>query len=97
MGKWLESCDKRGPSVVHLSWHQALFELAMGRYQGALDIYETEIRPTVAADGATALNDSASLVWRLQLYAGVPPPVPLQEVSDLAAPAAVNPGPAFRD
>ena len=97
LGNWLESYDKRGPSTVHLSWHQALFELAMGRYQGALDLYETEIRPTVAAKGATALNDSASLLWRWQMYTRNAPPVPWQEVCVLAAPAADNPGPGFRD
>jgi len=45
----------------------------------------------------TALNDSAALLWRWSLYSGTMPPVPPDEVRDLAAPAAARPGPAFRD
>ena len=44
-----------------------------------------------------ALNDSASLMWRLQIYGDTPPPKPWDEVLPLAAPAAERPGAAFRD
>jgi hypothetical protein len=71
--------------------------LARGRYQRALDLYEADIRPAVVANMITALNDSAALLWRWSLYSGTIPPVPLEEVRDLAAPAAARPGPAFRD
>ena len=97
LGNWLEGFEKRATYYVHLSWHLALFELAMCRYQNALDIYETYIRPTVVAKSATSLSDSASLLWRLQMYAASPPTVPWEEVRDQAAPAAANAGPAFRD
>ena len=97
LGDWLEGFDKRASYHVHLSWHLALFELALGRYQSALDLYETDIRPSVVEKTIGDLANSASLMWRLQLYAGSPPPVPWQEVSEQAAPAAANPGPAFRD
>ena len=43
------------------------------------------------------LNDSASLMWRLQIYGGAPPPMPWEEVLTLAALAAERPGAAFRD
>ena len=43
LGEWLKGFDKRAPYHVHLSWHQALFELAMGRYHRALDLYEDDI------------------------------------------------------
>src|SRR5262249_60804681 len=39
----------------------------------------------------------AALLWRWSLYSGTMPPVPPEEVRDLAAPAAARPGPAFRD
>jgi tetratricopeptide (TPR) repeat protein len=94
---WLKGFDKRAPYHVHLSWHQALFELARGRYQRVLDLYEAAIRPAVVARLVTALNDSASLLWRWYMYSGAMPPVPPQEVRDQAAPAAARPGPAFRD
>ena len=69
----------------------------MGHYQRVLDLYEADIRPAVVAHMVTALNDSAALLWRWSLYSGATPPVPPQEVRDLAAPAAARPGPAFRD
>jgi tetratricopeptide (TPR) repeat protein len=97
LGNWLTGFDSRAPYHVHLSWHQALFELALGRYQQALDLYEKDIRPSVMARSAASLADSASLMWRLQLYGGAPPPKPWSEVRDQAAPAATKSGPAFRD
>ena len=94
---WLKGFDTRAPYHVHLSWHQALFELARGRYQRVLDLYEENIRPAVVARMVTALNDSASLLWRWYMYSGAMPPVPPEEVRHQAAPAAARPGPAFRD
>lgn len=97
LGGWLTGFDKRASYHVHLSWHLALFELALGRYQRALDLYESDIRPSVVALNSSSLADSASLLWRLQIYAGTPPPKPWQEVRDQASPAAERTGPAFRD
>ena len=71
--------------------------MARGHYQRVLDLYEADIRPAVVANMITALNDSAALLWRWSLYSGTTPPVPPEEVRDLAAPAAARPGPAFRD
>ena len=97
LGNWLNGYDRRGPFHHHLSWHLALFELALGHYQRALDIYEDGIRPTVLAKNSLSLADSASLVWRWQMYGGSPPPVPWEEVRDQAASLAERPGPAFKD
>lgn len=97
LGDWLTTFDKRATYYIHLSWHQALFELAQGRYEQAIGLYETEIRPSVVAKSAGSLADSASLMWRMQVYAGVAPSVPWNEVRDQAAPAADRPGPPFRD
>ena len=100
---WLPGFDDRAPYHVHLSWHLALFELAMGRYQRALEVYDATIRPSVVAKSATSLNDSASLMWRMQMYgAGSSPSLPslpslMEELCIQAAPAAEKPGPAFRD
>jgi tetratricopeptide (TPR) repeat protein len=97
LDSWLKGFDRRAPYRVHLSWHQALFELALGHYQRALALYEAHIRPAVVANKAPALNDSAALLWRTYLYSNATPPFPPAEVRDLAAPAAARPGPAFRD
>ena len=94
---WLQGFDPRAPYHVHLSWHQALFELARGHYQRAFALYEADIRPAVVANSAPALNDSAALLWRAYMYSDTAPPFPPEEVRDLAAPAATRPGPAFRD
>ena len=97
LGGWLVGYDDRAPFHGHLSWHLALFELAMGRYQRVLELYQDNIRPSVLAKSAISLADSASLLWRMQMYTGSAPPAPWEEVVDQAAPAAEGPGPAFRD
>ena len=97
MGSWLEDYDRRSTYRVHLSWHQALFELALGRYNQALGWYERDIRPSVQDLKYAALADSASLVWRMKVYGDVAPLAPWQELVELAAPAAQRPGPSFRD
>ncbi len=97
LGGWLQVFDSPPSSYVHLSWHLALFELALGKYQETLDRYESFIRPSVVSKAMSTLNDSASLMWRLQIYGGIPPDKPWEEVLALAAPAAQRPGAAFRD
>ena len=94
---WLPSFDNRASYHVHLSWHLALFELAMGHYQRALELYEGNIRPSVLEKSALSVNDSASLMWRLQMYGGAAPGSLMGELCTQAAPAAERPGPAFRD
>ena len=97
LGGWLRGFDSPASSYVHLSWHLALFELALGKYQETLDRYENFIRPSVVSKAMSTLNDSASLMWRMQIYGGMPPDKPWDEVVVLAAPAAQRPGAAFRD
>ena len=97
LGGWLEDYDRRSTYRVHLSWHQALFELALGRYNQALGWYDQDIRPSVQGLKYAALADSASLIWRMKIYGDVAPGSPWQELVDLAAPAAARPGPSFRD
>ena len=97
LADWLTTYDARAPFHVHLSWHLALFELAMCHYDRVLELYETDIRPSVQAKSPLSLADSASLMWRVQMYGGAAPPGPWEEVRDQAAPAATAPGPAFRD
>lgn len=97
LGSWLDDYDRRAAYRVHLSWHQALFELAMGRYNQALSWYQTDIRPSVQEKKYAALADSASLIWRMHIYGDTVPHAPWEELIELAAPAAANPGPSFRD
>ena len=97
LGNWLEGFDARAHYHTHLSWHQALFELALGRYGEALQLYEDWIRPTAINKNISGLSDSASFMWRMTIYGGEAPPKPWDEVKEQAAPAATTPGAAFRD
>ena len=97
LGNWLKGYDSRAPFKIHLSWHQALFELAQGKYSDAVKLYEDVIRPTVVEKSANSLMDSTSLMWRLRMYGNCNPPYPIEEISEQASPAATTPGPAFRD
>lgn len=97
---WLNGFDSPASSYVHLSWHLAVFELALGQYQRAIERYEQDIRPYVAAKSMATLPDSASFLWRVQMYSGDPPSQPLtspwEEVRTLAIPMAEKPGFAFQ-
>lgn len=97
LGGWLRDFDRRATFNCHLSWHQALFLLAEGRYDAALAVYEDSIRPTVQACSPLSLADSASLTWRMHLYTQGKADVPYAEVGQQAASAAVGHGPGFRD
>jgi len=97
LGHWIQSYDSREPYHVHLSWHVALFALAMGHYKEAVNIYETNIRPSVILKSPISLSDSASLMWRLYIYPDSPPPLTWTIVQQQALPAVEGPGPAFRD
>ena len=96
LGDWLEGYDPRGPFNVHLSWHHALFQLATGRPENAVTLYEDQIRPSVVKKNLGSLADSASLMWRMKIY-GDGQAGPWEEVREIALPAAEKPGPAFRD
>ena len=92
LGDWLEGYDRRIAYHVHLSWHQALFQLGMGHYQQVASLYENDIRPSVMACSANSLADSASLMWRWFLYTGSYSPFPWAELRDQADAAVQDPG-----
>lgn len=95
--EWLQGYDKRAPFHVHLSWHQALFELATGHYARAIALYENDIRPSVVAKNLGSLADSASLMWRMKIYGNAEPSTAWAEMKEIALPASEKPGPGFRD
>jgi tetratricopeptide (TPR) repeat protein len=71
---WLPGYDRAGHLHCHLSWHLALFELARGNTERARDVYLDSIRPSVARSAPMlSLADSASFLWRWQLYGAAPP------------------------
>ncbi len=73
LSDWLPDYERAGHLHCHLSWHLALFELARGNSEQAMAIYREAIRPTVALSAPMlSLADSASFLWRWQLYGASP-------------------------
>jgi len=69
---WLASYPRTAQLHCHLSWHLALFELALGRPGRAWEQYVENIRPSASlSPPMPTLADSASLLWRTEL-AGEP-------------------------
>jgi predicted Zn-dependent protease len=69
LAEWLPDYERQGHLHCHLSWHLALFELARGNGGLAISIYRDAIRPAVALSAPMlSLADSASFLWRWQLY-----------------------------
>jgi hypothetical protein len=98
VGGWLPGYERAAPLHCHLSWHQALFELALGRADRAAAIFEDSIRPGAALSAALGtLVDSASFLWRCRLWGVGPTPLPWGEVRDFARRAFPKPSVAFVD
>jgi len=94
---WIATYDRTAQLHGHLSWHLALFELAAGNHGRVMELYERNIGPTGARSAPLGiLADSASLLWRCDLY-GDGVPVNWSEVRDLAARAFPRPGVTFAD
>jgi len=71
---WLPGYARDSQLHCHLSWHLALFELARGNPERAKRLYADAIRPSVSqAPPLFNLADSASFLWRWQIYEAGPP------------------------
>ncbi|MGH2585009.1 MAG: tetratricopeptide repeat protein [Dehalococcoidia bacterium] len=67
---WIATYDRTAQLHGHLSWHLALFELAAGNAGRVMELYERNIGPRGAQSAPLGiLADSASLLWRCDLYA----------------------------
>ncbi len=66
--RWLPGFDRQGLLHCHLSWHVAIFALALGRAQEAWQGYRSAVHP--GGSWGPALNvvsDSVSFLWRAEL------------------------------
>jgi len=102
LASWMQSYDRRAPAFIHLSWHRALFELAMGHYEQALALYDDALgaldtSKAVMVGNTRALEDIASLLWRCEVYRCTQTSLPWEEVRDLATSGMSGPGGAFSD
>lgn len=57
-----KSCESL---ACHNSWHWALYYVEKGDYEGALNIFDTEILPRCGANKMFQLSDGSSLLYRL--------------------------------
>jgi len=97
LADWITEYDRAAPFFCHLSWHLALFELSQGNTQRVLELYDEAISPGVGSF-RTTLVDSASLLWRYQIFGCEPKrDLPWADVCSYAAKAAPAPGMAFLD
>src|SRR5262245_25745738 len=72
LAAWLPMYPRDAQLHCHLSWHLALFEVALDHLARAWDLYMDSIRPGAAQSAPMpTLADAASLLWRMEL-AGEP-------------------------
>ena len=65
LGAWLASWDRPSMFACHLTWHLALFRLALGALEDVTDLL-AEVTG-YCGRATSALSDGASLSWRLKL------------------------------
>src|SRR5260221_2672754 len=68
LSQWMPAHERKSFLHGHLAWHSALGALDAGDLDGALAVYEQQIKP--AGRPYPPLNiftDGASLLWRLAL------------------------------
>jgi hypothetical protein len=77
LGDWLSSHQGQGSDWVHLQFHMALFELALGDWDSAYGRFLSQVLPTAATTNE-ALTDAPALLWRLVMSAPEPVALPWQ-------------------
>src|SRR5437764_1491405 len=66
---WLPGFPRQAQIYSHLTWHLALCELAGGRPERVLALYDQTLHPEVSPGAPLiALCDAAALLWRYDLY-----------------------------
>ncbi len=54
--------------ACHNFWHWAIYHIEKGEYQGAFDLFDSEIGPRAQKSGAMLdIVDACSLLYRLEL------------------------------
>lgn len=94
LGAWLEGRRGSGSEWVHLQFHMAVFELAVGRWDDACARFHRHILPAAAA-GDDALTDAPGLLWRLMLAASRPVRLPWNVLRRIALRRLGNTGDSY--
>lgn len=79
LGAWLDAHNGTGSDWIHLHWHMAVFDLALGQWEAALSRLHKHILPA-AATTEDALTDAPALLWRLTLASPAPVALPWEPV-----------------
>lgn len=95
---WLPDFPRQAQIYSHLTWHLALFALACGQPDRALELYTQTLAPAVCPGAPLiTLCDAASLLWRYDLYGLERPPGSRAAVAAFAARTFPQVGIAFAD
>ena len=94
LGEWLRTHQGSGSQWIHLHFHMAVFELAVGDWQAAFHRFHTNILP-VAATTEDALTDAPAVLWRLSLTAPVDVEFPWQPLRARALACLQQPSDPF--
>ncbi len=87
LGAYLDTHDGEGSDWVHVHWHMAVFELALGHWDAAHRRYLRRIAPAVSE----AATDAPALLWRLTLAADADVELPWSDVAALGAAEDASP------
>jgi hypothetical protein len=82
LGAWLEGRTGEGSEWIHLQWHMAVFELALGYWDDAHARFVAHLLP--AATTEDALTDVPAMLWRLHLAAPRPTALPWKNARAIA-------------
>ena len=96
---WMPGYNPGAQLFGHLHWHLALFELTAGKYERALELYQTVLRPRGLSQAAAlgVLADSAAFLWRAGMTEVAPETLPWPDVAEFAAKSFPRPGVTWAD
>jgi hypothetical protein len=95
---WLPHYPAGGQLHCHLTWHVAIFSLALGRLDRAWQAYTSGVAPGASwGPPVNTLTDAASFLWRAELAGGPRDVSRWSAVRDYATRAFPTPGITFCD
>ncbi len=94
LSEWLEGRTGSGSEWIHLQFHMAVFDLALGDWGATYTRFMDEILPS-AATTEEALTDAPALLWRLALTAPEPVELPWQALQRTALARMQRPSDPF--
>jgi tetratricopeptide (TPR) repeat protein len=98
LADWWQAYPKESLLHCHISWHIALWQLALGRSEEAWSFYRAHLRPGVSTGPPiNTLSDSASFLLRAEMAGEARDPELWRELSQYATQWFPSPGIAFAD